>query len=102
GRVPEAGRALDAGASLARSNGFPIAVTSFEVIRAAALIKGGDPSEGARHVVRAVQAIPDGYRASGATRRASHGRDVVRVGAAGRPAVPEARELRALSPGAGA
>jgi hypothetical protein len=99
GRVSDAGRALDTGVSMV-PDGQWIAVTSFEVNRAISLIRGGDPSEGARHVARAVQALPAGYRQSATTRRASRALDAVPVGAASLPAVAEARELLALPPGA--
>ena len=95
GRVPEASRALDAGRSLI-PDGQWIAATSFEVTRGLSLIRGGDPSEGARLVVRAVQAMPTGFRASGATRRAALALEAVPADAANVPAVTEARELLSL------
>jgi hypothetical protein len=95
GRVPEAGQALDAGRSLI-PDGQWIAATSFEVTRGLSLIRGGDPSEGARHVVRAIQAMPAGFRASGATRRAALALEAVPADAVDLPAVAEARELLAL------
>jgi hypothetical protein len=101
GRVSDAGRALDAGVSVV-PDGQVIAVTSFEVNRAISLIRGGDPSEGARHVVRAVQVLPAGFRQSATTRRAARALASVPAGAAGLSAVTEARELLALPSGAGA
>ena len=99
GRVTLAASALDAGLSMVPAGQW-IAVTSFEVNRAVCLIRGGDPSEGARHVAGAVRALPPGYRQSATMRRASRALDLVPAGAAGAPAVTEARELLALPPGA--
>jgi hypothetical protein len=101
GRIRDAGKALDSGRSLI-PDGQWIAVTSFEVTRALSQIRAGDPAEGARHVVRTVEALPNGWRASGAMRRARQALDAVPAGAASLPAVAEARELLALPPGAGA
>jgi hypothetical protein len=101
GRVSDAGRALDTGLSMV-PDGQWIAVTSFEVNRSISLIQGGDPSEGARHVVRAVQALPSGFRQSATVRRASQALDMVPAGAASLSAVAEAREFLALPPGTSA
>jgi hypothetical protein len=101
GRVPDAARALDAGLSMV-PEGQWIAVTSFEVNRAISLIRGGDPSEGARHVVHAVQSLPQGYQQSATIRRSSRALDAVPASAANMPAVAEARELLSLPPGTSA
>jgi transcriptional regulator with XRE-family HTH domain len=99
GRVRDAGKALDSGLSLVPAGQW-IAVTSFEVNRAISLIRGGDPSEGARHIVRAVRALPQGYRQSATVRRASFALDAVPANAVNTPAVAEARELLSLPQGA--
>jgi hypothetical protein len=96
--VPETADAIDAGIALV-PHGQWIAVTSFEVTRAVSIIRGGDPSEGARHVVRAIQALPPGYRQSVTIRRAALAIDAVPVNAANAPSVVQARELLALPPG---
>lgn len=68
-------------------DGQLIAATSFAVNRAVSLIRGGDPSGGARHVIRAVRVLPADYRQSATTRRAAQALDAAPVSAAGAPAV---------------
>ncbi len=92
GRASDSAKALDAGISMVPAGQW-IAVSSFEVNRAICMIRAGDPSEGARHVVRAIQALPAGYRRSATMRRASAALDMIPVGADNVPAVVEAREL---------
>ena len=97
GRVSDASKALDAGHSLI-PDGQWIAATSFEVTRGLGLIRGGDPSEGARQITRAIQAMPPGFRTSGAKRRAALALDAVPASAANSSSVVQARELLALPP----
>ena len=67
------------------------------------LIQSGDSSEGARHVVRTVRALPEGYQQSAVVRgSAARALEMVPAGAASVPAVAEARELLALPPAADA
>jgi transcriptional regulator with XRE-family HTH domain len=96
GRVPDATKALDAGRSLV-PDGHWIAIASWEASRAICLIRGGDPSEGARHVARTLQGIPSGFRQASIVRySAVRALSAVPVGAANMPTVIEARELLSL------
>jgi hypothetical protein len=102
GRGTDASRAQEAGVSLV-SRDAPLPLADFSLNNAVGLIRQGDPSEGARHVVRTVQALPAGYRQSALIRQAAtRALELVPAGAAGVPAVAEARELLALPSGAGA
>jgi hypothetical protein len=102
GRASDAARSWEAGRALVHPSA-PLAAAAFELGRATGLILGKDPSEGARHVVRTIQELPPGYRESATIRwKAVRALDAVPVGAAGLPAVAEARELLALPPGADA
>jgi hypothetical protein len=103
GRDGDATRAQAAGLALVPP-GSPIPVADFQLDTAIGLIRAGDPSEGASHVVRTVQALPAGYRQSALIRQnAARALELVPAGTAAIPAVAEARELLALPPsGAGA
>jgi hypothetical protein len=99
GRVPDAVKAIDVGRSMV-PDGHWIAVTCFEASRATCLIRSGDPSEGARHVVRTIQALPSGFRQATNVRIvAARALDAVPDGSTKAPAVTEARELLSLPPG---
>jgi hypothetical protein len=104
GRAADAVRSQEAGLALVRAGGnAPLPVADFALNTAVVLIQSGDPSEGARQVVRTVEALPAGYRQSALIRQnATRALTAVPAGAAGVPAVVEARELLALPPGAGA
>jgi hypothetical protein len=96
GRDADAARAQAAGLALVLP-GRPIPLADFELDTAAVLIRAGDPSEGARHVARTVEALPDGYRQSALIRQnAARALALVPAGAADVPAVAEVRELLAL------
>jgi hypothetical protein len=86
GRVPDGTRALDAGRSMV-PEGHWIATASWEASRAICLIRGGDPSEGARHVVRTLRAIPPGFQQTGNVLwSAARALEAVPAGAANMPA----------------
>jgi hypothetical protein len=102
GRASDAAVSQDAGRALV-PDGYWLPYADLELRGAMCLVAGGDPSEGARHVVRTVEALPAAFRQSIVVRRAAAGvLDLVPAGAAGVPAVAEARELLALPSGAGA
>jgi hypothetical protein len=102
GRSADAAKAQAAGVALVPPD-CPVPLADFELTSAMALISAGDPSEGARHVVRTINALPPGYRHSAVVRQsAAHALGLVPVAAANVPAVAEARELLALPPAAGA
>jgi hypothetical protein len=93
GRVTEAAKALDSGRSMV-PDGHWIAVTAFEAKRAICLVQAGDPSEGARHLVRSFAALPSEFRQVAMVRWAAEGAlDAVPASAANLSAVVEAREL---------
>jgi hypothetical protein len=99
GRAADATRAQQAGLALV-PRGAPLPLADFSLNTAIGLIRAGDPSEGAAHVVRTVEALPAGYRQSALIRQnAARALELVPAGAAGVPAVAEARELLALPPG---
>jgi hypothetical protein len=82
------------------SPGAPIPRADIELDTAVGLIRSGDPSQGARHVVATVEALPDGYRHSALIRQnAARVLELVPASAARTPAVSDARELLALPPG---
>jgi len=100
-----AGRAADAAASQAAGralvpDGYWLPYADLELRGAMCLVADGDPSEGARQVVRTVEALPAAFRQSAVVRRgAVSALGLVPARAAGTPAVAEARELLALPPG---
>jgi hypothetical protein len=95
-RVSEAANSWEAGRALVPGD-TPLASATFEIGRATYLIISGDPSEGARHVVRTVQALPPGYQQSALMRRkAARALDAVPAGIANVPTITEARELLSL------
>jgi hypothetical protein len=72
-------------------------LADFELYSAVTLIRAGDPSEGARHVVRTIQALPASFQQSAVIRQgAARALDLVPVAAARSPAVSQARELLSL------
>jgi Helix-turn-helix domain len=74
--------------------------TQIELHRAICLINSGDPSEGARHTVRTLAALPATARRDALLRRtAAFTLDFIPDGAARLPAVSEARELLGLPVG---
>jgi transcriptional regulator with XRE-family HTH domain len=74
--------------------------TQIELHRAICLINSGDPSEGARHVVRTLTALPAPVRRDAIVRRtAALALDGIPDAAIRLPAVAEARALLALPPG---
>jgi hypothetical protein len=76
---------------------LPLATAAFDLGRATGLILDGDVSEGARHVISTVKALPAGYRGSATVRwKAARALGAAPAGAAAVPAVAEARELLAL------
>ncbi|GAA3748630.1 hypothetical protein GCM10022225_36020 [Plantactinospora mayteni] len=96
GRTSDATSAQDAALSLYPPRAYQ-GPTQIELHRAICLIAAGDPSEGARHVVRIVGALPDPLRRDALVRRtAALALDVVPASAAKLPAVSEAHELLAL------
>jgi hypothetical protein len=96
GHASDAARSWEAGRALVPGSA-PLGAAAFEIGRATNLILDGDPSEGARHVVRTVRALPPGYRGSATLRwKASRALDAAPAGTASVPAVAEARELLAL------
>jgi transcriptional regulator with XRE-family HTH domain len=100
GREADAARAQDAGLALVPRDA-PLPLADFSLNAAVGLIRSGDPSEGARHVARTVEGLPVGYRQSTLIRQnAARALDLVPAGAAGLPAVAEAREVLALPAGA--
>jgi hypothetical protein len=102
GRGSEAARAQAAGLALV-PHGAHIARADFELNTAVALIRSGDPSQGARHVVTTVEALPDGYRHSALIRQnAARVLELVPASAGRMPAVSDARELLALPSAGGA
>jgi hypothetical protein len=101
GRSADAMRVNAAGLALVPGD-TPVPLADFALSTAAALIRSGDPAEGARHVVRTIEALPAGYRQSAVVRQsAASALGLVPAGAAGVPAVTEARELLALPRGGG-
>jgi len=68
--------------------------------RAMCVIAAGDPSEGARHTVRTLKALPRHVRSNALVcRTAALALGAVPEGARALPAVAEAHELLALPPG---
>jgi tetratricopeptide (TPR) repeat protein len=99
GRLDEAVAAQDAALALypAYSSMGPAQV---QLHRAMCLVAAGDPSEGARHTVHTLQALPRHCRDNAVIRRtAVLVLDGVPDRARTLPAVAEARELLALAPG---
>ena len=100
-----AGRAGDATAAQDAARGlYPDAAyqgpAQVELHRATCLIVSGDPSEGARHVIRALEALRPDYGHDGLVRRtAALTLDVLPDRARNLPAVTQARDLLALSLG---
>jgi transcriptional regulator with XRE-family HTH domain len=93
GRVSDASKALGAGRSLV-PDGHWIAIASWEASMAICLIRGGDPSEGSRHVVSSLGEIPPGFRQATIVRySAVRALSTIPPGADNAPAVAEAREL---------
>jgi hypothetical protein len=96
GRSGDAAKAQEAGLALVQ-RGAPLPIADFALNTAVDLIRSGDPSEGARHVVRTVQALPAGYQQSALIRQnATRALELVPAAAASAPAVSEARELLSL------
>ncbi|MEA2501087.1 MAG: hypothetical protein QOD01_1198, partial [Actinomycetota bacterium] len=96
GRLDEAAAAQDAALALypASAYGGPAQV---QLHRAMCIVAAGDPSEGARHTVRTLQALPQHCRDNAVIRRTA----VLVLGAVPEraralPAVAEARDLLAL------
>ncbi len=99
GRLSDAVTAQDAALTMYRPSSYQ-GPAQIELHRATCLIAAGDPSEGARHTVRAVQALPTEHRHDALVlRTAVHALDLVPDGARGLPAVAEARDLLALLAG---
>jgi tetratricopeptide (TPR) repeat protein len=99
GRLDEAVAAQDAALALypASAYGGPAQV---QLHRAMCIVAAGDPSEGARHTVRTLKALPRHIRSNALVCRTA----VLALGAVPErartlPAVAEARELLALPPG---
>jgi tetratricopeptide (TPR) repeat protein len=99
GRLDEAAAAQDAALALyPASSGM--APAQVRLHRAMCVIAAGDPGEGARHAIRTLQALPQGFRDNALIRRsAALALAAVPEGARTLPAVAEARELLALPPG---
>jgi hypothetical protein len=100
GRLGDATAAQDAALAL-----YPlthcIGRAQVQMHRATCLIVAGDPSEGARHVVRTLDALPAAHRQDALVHRtAALALDVVPDAALSLPAVAEARERLALASGA--
>ena len=77
-----------------------MAPAQVQLHRAMCIVAAGDPSEGARHTVRTLRALPGYFRDNAVIRRTA----VLVLGAVPEraralPAVAEARELLALAPG---
>jgi hypothetical protein len=99
GRPADAAASQDAGRALV-PDGYWLPYADLELRGAMCLVADGDPSEGARHVVRTVEALPAEFRRSAVVRRGAVGvLGLVPAGAAGMPAVAEVRELLALPSG---
>ncbi len=99
GRLDEAAAAQDAALALYPASQF-VDPALVELQRAMCIVAAGDPSEGARHTVRTLQALPQGFRDNALVRRtAALSLGVVPERARALPAVAEARELLALPPG---
>jgi hypothetical protein len=93
GRASDASKALSAGRPLV-FDGHWIAIAGWEASMAICLIRGGDPSEGARHVVRSFQDIPAGFRqTTNVLYAAVRALSTIPADAANAPSVVEAREL---------
>ena len=99
GRLDRAAAAQDAALALYPSTAYqgPALV---ELHRAICMVVAGDPSEGARHTVRIVQALPQDRRHDGLVRRsATLVFEKVPERARSLPAVAEARDLVGLPAG---
>ncbi len=99
GRLGEAATAQDAALALYPASQI-IDPALVELHRAMCIVAAGDPSEGARHTVRTIQALPEGFRDNALVRRTA----ALSLGAVPErvrtlPAVAEARELISLPPG---
>jgi transcriptional regulator with XRE-family HTH domain len=99
GRLDEAAAAQDAALALYPASAYR-GPAQVQLHRAMCLVAAGDPSEGARHTVHTLQALPPHCRDNAVIRRTA----VLVLGAVPEraralPAVAEARELLALPPG---
>jgi transcriptional regulator with XRE-family HTH domain len=99
GRVSEAAAAQDAALALYPASSY-VGPAQVHLHRAMCVIAAGDPSEGARHTVHTLQALPQHCRDNAVIRRtAVLVLAVVPERARTLPAVAEARELLALPTG---
>jgi len=99
GRLGEAATAQDAALALYPASQI-IDPALVELHRAMCIVAAGDPSEGARHTVRTIQALPEGFRDNALVRRtAALSLGAVPERVRNLPAVAEARELISLPPG---
>ena len=99
GRLDQAAAAQDAALALYPASSS-MGRAQVQLHRAMCVIAAGDPTEGARHTVRTIQALPRDFRDNALIRRTA----VLVLGAVPErartlPAVTEARELLALAPG---
>jgi transcriptional regulator with XRE-family HTH domain len=99
GRLDEAAAAQDAALALYPASSS-MGRAQVQLHRSMCVIAAGDPTEGARHAIRTLQALPQHFRNDVLVRRTA----VLALGAVPErartlPAVTEARELLALPPG---
>jgi hypothetical protein len=100
GRLSTAASAQDAALALYPPSSYQ-GRAQIELHRATCLIVAGDPSEGARHAICAIQALPSEHRHDALVRRtAALALDQVPEAARSLPAVAEARDLLAAPSGA--
>ena len=99
GRLDDAAAAQDAALALYPEPQY-LDPAEVQLHRAMCMIVAGDPSEGARHTVCTLQALPQHFRENALIRRsAAFALGAVPERARALPAVAEARELLALPPG---
>ena len=99
GRLDDAEAAQDAALALYPASNR-IDPAQVQLHRAMCVVAAGDPSEGARHTIRTLQALPPHFRENALLRRsAALALGAVPERALALPAVAEARELLALPPG---
>jgi tetratricopeptide (TPR) repeat protein len=99
GRFNDAAKAQETALALYPKDGYQ-GRTQVELYKSICIIRGGDPTEGARHAVRTFQALPSSYQNDAVVRRtATLMLKSVPDDAAGLSAISEARELLALPKG---